>query len=890
MRMDWYRSSIDAIEQHLHVHHTTGLTTEEAERRIRTHGFNQLIESKRKPIWLIFMNQFQDFLVMILLAATLIAGLLGEYIDALAIMLIVLLNGLIGFFQEHRAEKSLEKLKQLSAPNMRVLRDGAWTTLPAEHAVIGDIVRIQAGDRVPADLRIVQANNLETEESMLTGESLPVTKHAAKIAQTDVAIQDQTNMAFKSTLVTKGSGLGIVVSTGMLTEVGKIATLMDETGPVQTPLELKLKDLGKILIYVVFVLTALTVGIGIYHGQLMYDMFLAGVSLAVAVIPEGLPAIVTVALSLGVQRMIKRKAIVRRLSAIETLGSTSVVCTDKTGTITENKMTVQQLYIGYETIEVTGEGDRATGSFLLNDKKLTAKTKTLYDTLLSGALCNQANLQVKRARYIVDGDPTDGALLIAARKLNIELKDTNTFRTLHESPFDSTRKRMTVIVENEAKERFLIVKGAPEMILPRSKEALRLDGSRAPLHREKIATKMDEMAEKALRIIAVAIKQLPPNKRVTKEDIPVLEKDLTFLGLFGLQDPPRKGVRRAIKQCKEAGIKTVMITGDHKKTAIAIGREIGLYNEEDLVLEGHELNNMSVKSLANIIERVTIFARVTPEHKLKIVKAFQQAGHIVAMTGDGVNDAPAIKASNVGISMGISGTDVTKEASSLILLDDNFHTIKEAIREGRNIYENIRKFIRYLLASNVGEIFVMLVAMLLALPLPLVPVQILWVNLITDGLPAMALGLDPPETNVMQRKPRNPREGIFSRGLGQKILTRGVLIGLVSLIAFVVTLQQSPDNLNYARSVAFTTLVLAQLIHVFDCRSERGVFARNPFSNIYLLLAVLSSFLLLLVVIYVPTLQPIFHTTSLYFVDWMLIITLSALPTVLFSFPKKSTI
>src|SRR5690625_3721454 len=419
MRMDWYRSSIDAIEQHLHVHHTTGLTTEEAERRIRTHGFNQLIESKRKPSWLIFMNQFQDFLVMILLAATLIAGLLGEYIDALAIMLIVLLNGLIGFFQEHRAEKSLEKLKQLSAPNMRVLRDGAWTTLPAEHAVIGDIVRIQAGDRVPADLRIVQANDLETEESMLTGESLPVTKHAAKITQTDVAIQDQTNMAFKSTLVTKGSGLGIVVSTGMLTEVGKIATLMDETGPVQTPLELKLKDLGKILIYVVFVLTALTVGIGIYHGQLMYDMFLAGVSLAVAVIPEGLPAIVTVALSLGVQRMIKRKAIVRKLSAVETLGCATVICTDKTGTITENKMTVREMYVNHTPIFVSGEGYATTGDFYTRDKKLDDSFPHLESMLLYGMLCNDASLLVKKGKYIVDGDPTDGALLIAARKFGL---------------------------------------------------------------------------------------------------------------------------------------------------------------------------------------------------------------------------------------------------------------------------------------------------------------------------------------------------------------------------------------------------------------------------------------------------------------------------------------
>lgn len=885
--MNWYQLPVEQVMERLHVTNKKGLTNREVEQRRTKYGINHIIVSKRKSMWLIFISQFQDFLVMILLAATLIAGLLGEYIDALAIMLIVLLNGIIGFFQENKAEKSLEKLKQLSAPNCRVLREGEWVTIPAEQAVVGDIVRIASGDRVPADLRIMKANGLQTEESMLTGESLPVEKHAQQIEEKGLSVQDQTNLAFKSTLVTKGSGLGIVVATGMKTEIGKIATLMDETGHVATPLELKLKDLGKILIYVVFVLTALTVAIGIYHGQLMYDMFLAGVSLAVAVIPEGLPAIVTVALSLGVQRMIKRKAIVRKLSAIETLGSTSVICTDKTGTITENKMTVKELFVGYESIEVTGAGDSDSGQFKTDRKTMEENNRHLQNMLLFGAVCNGATLHVKKGKFIVDGDPTDGALLVAARKLNITYKRTSKFRLLQQTPFDSTRKRMSVIAEDENGERYLIVKGAPEIILPRCTSTIDLQGTNRKLQREKIEAKMDEMAKKALRIIAISVKKLPKYENVHITDTAMLENDLTFIGLYGLQDPPRKNVQKAIMQCKEAGIKTVMITGDHKKTAMAIGEEVGLFEQNDLVLEGNELNEMSTNELANIINRVAIFARVTPEHKLKIVKAFQEKGHIVAMTGDGVNDAPAIKASNVGISMGISGTDVTKEASSLILLDDNFHTIKEAIREGRNIYENIRKFIRYLLASNVGEIFVMLVAMILALPLPLVPVQILWVNLITDGLPAMALGLDPPETNVMKQRPRNPREGIFSRGLGFKIITRGLLIGLVSLIAFIIVLQQYPDDLNYARSVAFTTLVLAQLIHVFDCRSERGVFTRNPFTNLYLLFAVLSSFLLLLVVIYVEALQPIFHTTYLHMHDWFLIIALSSLPTLLFSFPKK---
>lgn len=885
--MEWYRLTQKEIEKELKLSSKEGLSLEQVEKNRQEFGENELQSQNKKSIWLIFIIQFQDFLVMILLAATLIAGLLGEYIDAIAIMLIVVLNGCIGFFQEHRAEKSLEKLKELSAPHMRVLRQGKWLTLPAKEAVVGDVVQITAGDRVPADIRIVQANHLETEESMLTGESIPVTKCEQALQEVNLSIQEQKNMAFKSTLVTKGNGIGIVVQTGMDTEVGKIASLMDETEEVATPLEVKLKELGKILIYVVFLLTALTVAIGIYHGQLMYDMFLAGVSLAVAVIPEGLPAIVTVALSLGVQRMIKRKAIVRKLSAIETLGSTSVICTDKTGTITENKMTVKQLYIGQTSIEVTGEGDTARGRFKSHIGKTITNEESVSKMLLAGTLCNSASLRVKKGKYTIEGDPTDGALLVAARKLNITYKESDQFIKLQELPFDSTRKRMTVVVQNKNQERYLIVKGAPEVIFPRSKNMYQFDGSTTRIDREGLQRNMKQMAKDALRMIAISVRKLSPEEELSEKTISMLEKDLTLIGLYGLQDPPRKNVKRAIQQCKEAGIKTVMITGDHQATAKAIGKQVGLYEAGDLIIDGDKLNQMSMAELTQIIERVTIFARVTPAHKLKIVQAFQQKNHIVAMTGDGVNDAPAVKASNVGISMGKSGTDVTKEASALILLDDNFQTIKEAIREGRNIYENIRKFIRYLLASNVGEIFIMLVAMLLALPLPLVPVQILWVNLITDGLPAMALGLDPPETNVMKQKPRNPKEGIFSRGLGKKIISRGLLIGLVSLISFVIVYRAFPEDLNYARSVAFTTLVLAQLIHVFDCRSDRGLFARNIFSNIYLLLAVLSSFMLLLIVIYVEALQPIFHTTALSFFDWLFIFSLSALPTVLFSFPSK---
>lgn len=882
--MKWYQVEIKDVERKLHVYQEKGLSEKQVEERRKKFGTNTLEITKKQSLLILFVKQFQDFMVLILLAATLIAGMLGEYIDALAIMVIVLLNGFIGFFQEQKAEKSLEKLKELSAPKIRVLRDGDWKAIPSEEAVVGDVVRIKTGDRVPADIRIIKANDLETEESTLTGESLPVEKTSQVIYQDNVAMQDQHNIGFKGTLVTKGSGTGIIIQTGMNTALGQIASLMDKTEKVITPLELKLMELGKILIYVVFLLTALTVGIGVYHGQPLYDMFLAGVSLAVAVIPEGLPAIVTVALSLGVQRMIKRKAIVRQLSAVETLGCASVICSDKTGTITENQMTVKEIYLNDQHIYVSGEGYTTTGDFFVNDKKVDRNYPNLEQMMLYGLLCNEAALLVKKGRYIVDGDPTDGALLVAARKLELTHLIKDQFKVIKQFPFDSTRKRMTIVVEDENKRRFVISKGAPERIVPRCSHRVNLNGRTRLTDTKEIERQMDEMAEKALRIIAISVKSI---SRDDPLELSKLEKDLTFIGLYGLKDPPRKEVKDAIDQCKRAGIKTVMITGDHKKTAAAIAREIGLQEEGELTLEGHELNNMDTDSLANIIEKVTVFARVTPEHKLKIVQAFQKRGHIVAMTGDGVNDAPAIKASNIGVSMGISGTDVTKEASSLILMDDNFTTIKEAIREGRNIYENIRKFIRYLLASNVGEIFVMMVAMLLAMPLPLVPVQILWVNLVTDGLPAMALGLDPPEKNVMEQKPRNPREGVFARGLGTKIITRGIMIGLVSLIAFMVIYDNQAENLTHARTVAFTTLVLAQLIHVFDCRSENGIFGRNPFNNIYLIGAVISSLFMLLIVLYVEALQPIFYTMALGLQDWLLIIALSAIPTVIFGFSKK---
>lgn len=882
----WYQLSASQVAKKLRVDINHGLSSKEIDDRKKYYGENALQMEQQSAKFILFLKQFQDFMVLILLAATLIAGMLGEYIDAIAIMLIVLLNGCIGFFQEFKAEKSLEKLKSLAAPVAHVLRDGIWVKIPSEDVVVGDIVKISRGDRIPADMRIIQSNTLETEESPLTGESLPVVKTTEKIVQAGLEAQDQSNMGFKGTMVNRGHGVGIVVHVGMHTEMGHIASLMVKTKRLITPLEQRLAELGKILILVALSLTILVVVIGINQGHPVYQMFLAGVSLAVAVIPEGLPAIVTVALSLGVQRMIRKKAIIRQLSAVETLGTASVICSDKTGTMTENKMTVKKLYINNQFLSVSGDGYDLTGHFYLHKKKLAHDVPNLKRMLHYGMVCNHASLNLKGHSTIIEGDPTDAALLVVARKLGLSESDRDQFKLIKEIPFDSERKRMSVVVEDDNGMRFLIVKGAPDVLLPRFTYYLTESGRQVltSVEKQKIEHAVNDMADQALRTLAIGFKPLQKNDHLNNFQ---LEKDLTFIGLYGMIDPPRKEVKEAILACKQAGIKTVMITGDHVKTARAIAKQLHLLPEDGLVLEGYELNRLSFAELKEIIDDVYVFARVTPEHKLKIVKAFQEKGHVVAMTGDGVNDAPAIKASNIGISMGISGTDVTKEASSLILMDDNFATIKKAIEEGRNIYDNIRKFVRYLLSSNVGEILVMLFALMMAMPLPLIPVQILWVNLVTDGLPALALGLDQPEDNVMERSPRNSRESIFARGLGYKILSRGFLIGIVTLLAFIIVFQQNNAFLEHARTVAFATLVMAQLIHVFDCRSDSSVFSRNPFENRYLIIAVLSSIFLLLLVIYWAPLQPIFQTTYLFFHDWLLIIGLSMIPTIIFGFSKK---
>ncbi|WP_163858008.1 calcium-translocating P-type ATPase, SERCA-type [Paenibacillus elgii] len=894
----WYQMSTEETLQSSGTEPSKGLTMEESEKRLAAYGKNELAEGQGVSPVTLFLNQFKDFMVLVLAGATLVSGLLGEYLDAVAIIAIIIMNGILGFVQEFRAERSLRALKELSAPNAKVLREGQVELIPARWLVPGDIVVLESGDRVPADIRFIETNGLYAEESALTGESVPVAKHTAPLEGEDIPLGDQRNVGFMGTMLTRGTAKGVVVRTGMATEMGKIADLIQNTDATETPLQHRLEQLGKILIVVALALTVMVVVAGILHGQEPYGMFLAGVSLAVAAIPEGLPAIVTIALALGVQRMIQRKAIVRKLPSVETLGCASVICSDKTGTLTQNKMAVTHLWTGGELLEVTGNGYDPRGEILKQGQHVDVRKNQMLRRLLQvSVLCNNAELREERAEskknqpddetegvWSIKGDPTEGALVVLGAKAGVTQQSLEgLYRRIVEFPFDSERKRMSVIVEHQGG-RMVCTKGAPDVLVQQCAYVLWDDKiiPFTPTLKQKVMAANEGMAKNALRVLGLAYRDLKLTERSEEET--AVESQLVFVGLTGMIDPPRKEAREAILKCRKAGIRTVMITGDHQTTAEAIARQIGILPQDGLALNGQQLSAMSDDDLDKRIGEVYVYARVSPEHKLRIVKSLQRQGHVVAMTGDGVNDAPAIKAADIGIAMGISGTDVSKEASALVLSDDNFATIVSAIEEGRGIYENIRKFIRYLLASNVGEILTMFLAMLAGLPLPLVPIQILWVNLVTDGLPAMALGVDQAEKDLMQQKPRLAKENIFARRLGWKIISRGILIGLCTLAAFYITLKQGGDGpgaLVKAQSVAFVTLVMAQLIHVFDCRSSRSIFHRNPLQNKWLVMAVVSSLLLMLPVLYVEKLQPIFKTVPLGVMDWVLVLVFAGIPTFL---------
>lgn len=853
-----------------------GLGDAESKRRLQEYGENRLEAKERLSPWKLFFSEFADFMVLVLLGAVVISVALGEWHDAITILAIIFLNSLLGFVQEYRAERSLEALRELSAPQAHVVREGKQYSISARQVIPGDLVLVEAGYRVPADLRLVEVNNLEVDESPLTGESIPVPKGKEKIASSTLELGDRKNMLFAGTTITRGRGRGVVVATGMQTELGKIAGMLAKSEAGPTPLQQRLDHLGKILVFICLGVCVAVGLVGLARGEDSRLMFLSAVSLAVAAIPEGLPAIVTIALALGVQRMIKRSVIIRRLPAVETLGCATVICSDKTGTLTQNQMMVTSCYLSGEELEVTGNGFTPTGHFFWRGAQIQPLTGAngfpdrhgLMMLFAAGFYCNNAELRLEpqTGQWRLTGDPTEGALLALGFKAGLEKEKV---KRLAEIDFTSERKRMGVLVE-EAGKRILYVKGAADILLERSTR-IRWAGQVIPLQsreKQKVNQAMEAMARSSLRVLALAYREMTPTTSTVGEED---EKNLVFLGLVGIKDPVRPGVKEAIGRCRRAGIRTVMITGDFPVTARAIGQELGLLRRDGLVLTGRELDQLSQAELTKIIGQVDIFARVNPYHKLKIVKALKEQGEVVAMTGDGVNDAPAVKEADIGVAMGISGTDVTKEASAMVITDDNFASIVAAIEEGRGIYSNIRKFIRYLLGCNIGEILTMFMAIVSGSPFPLLPIQILWINLVTDGLPAIALGVEPVEQELMNEPPRPPKEGIFSRGLGYKVLIQGVSIGLITLGVFQWALRAGAD-LATARTMAFSTLVFSQLSYVFACRSETQPLVKVRFgANPYLIGAVAISGLMQLLVVSHPFTHRLFQTTALTPRAWVIV-------------------
>ncbi|WP_027363649.1 calcium-transporting P-type ATPase, PMR1-type [Desulfotruncus alcoholivorax] len=892
----WPTLSAEETAVRLEVDSSKGLSDREARTRLERVGPNMLEKGPDIAMWQMFLNQFKDFMVLVLLAATAISGFLGEWSDAITISIIVLLNAVLGVMQEYRAERSMEALRELTAPEARVLRGGLEKKIPAAELVPGDIVILEAGDRVPADIRLTHTVDIEAVEATLTGESTPVRKHTRTLER-QAGPADTGNMAFMGTVLTRGRGQGIVVATGMATEMGQIAGMIREAENEPTPLQRRLAQLGKGLITFCLGVCALVVLVGIQRGEPVYQMFLVGVSLAVAAIPEGLPAIVTVALAIGVQRMIRRNAIIRRLPAVETLGCATFICSDKTGTLTQNEMTVRRVYVAGGWLEVTGEGYDPKGKFT---GRLQESSVADFNKMMQiAALCNNSvllrnNISIgglfrknggkNSVAWQINGDPTEGALMVMAAKAGFwrEKLEKQDLR-LAEIPFDSERKRMTVICGDKNGKKEALVKGAPDVVLGLCTHYLK-EGRPVPLdNRERaiILAANSDMAENALRVLGLAYRELPAGFNVKEAGPAEVERNLVFAGLAGMIDPPRPAAISAVHTCRRAGIKVAMITGDHQLTARSVAREMGIAGRDGRTLTGEEIEKLSDEELARLAENTHVYARVSPRHKLRIVKALKANGHVVAMTGDGVNDAPAVKEADIGISMGITGTDVTREASSMVLADDNFSSIVAAVEEGRGIYENIRKFIRYLLSCNVGEVLVMFLAVLGGLPLPLLPIQILWMNLVTDGLPAMALGVDPVDGNIMRRPPRDPGESIFAHGLGLRILGSGSFIAMLTLLVFWYAFMEG-RNLDFSRTMAFNTLVFLQLFYVFACRSEHASIREiGLFTNPHLVGAVLISMLLQVSVTYLPFLNPIFHTVPLGLGHWVIILVFAVFPTLL---------
>jgi Ca2+-transporting ATPase len=851
-----------------------GLSAEEALKRLETFGPNELREEAGTSALQVFVNQFRSFLVVILIAAAAISLAVGETTDAVIIAAIVILNGVLGFVQEYRAEQAIEALKKLAAPKAKVRRDGTETVIESRDVVPGDILLFEAGDSIAADARLIEAMNLKVDEALLTGESVPSLKVLEPLAE-ETPLADRENMVYSGTTATYGRGMGLVVASGMETEFGKIAESIQSAEDEPTPLQQRLESLGVMLGGLVVLISAMLFALEVLEGQPPLESFLLAVALGVSAVPEGLPAVVTVALAVGVRRMSSRNAIVRRLASVETLGSTTVICSDKTGTLTKDEMTVKKVIVGDRAFEITGGGYAPTGEFLEESDPVDTKQEPGLALLLKTAtLCNHAALTENDGWSIV-GDPTEGALLTMAGKAGVwrdELLEEN--RLVAEIPFDSLSKRMTTIHESNG-DQTAYLKGAPEVVLPLASRFYE-NGEVAELtdaRRESILASVRDMASQALRVLAFAYRPIEQGTPLSPEE---LEQDLIFVGLVGMIDPPREEVADSIAVAKRAGIRPVMITGDHELTAKAIAQAIGLLSGEEQVITGVQLDNMSDDELQEQVERISVYARTSPEHKVRVLEALKQRGNIVAMTGDGVNDAPAVKGADIGVSMGIKGTDVTRQASDMILADDNFATIVKAVQEGRGIYDNIRKFIRLLLSTNLDEILLVAGATLLGLPLPMLPIQVLWLNIVSDGLPALALSVDPYDPDIMEREPRDPNEGIF-HGMLLFIVAAGVAAFLGGMVLLLIWRNTGFVSLRRLRTIIFTSMVMFELLFVFNCRSEKySVFRLNPFRNLALVFAVAVSFVLQLAVLYVPFLQPLFETVPLTAWDWVIVLVIAS--------------
>jgi len=831
-----------------------GLAPEEARRRWERHGPNELIEKRRKAWWRMFLDQFKDFMILVLIAAAVVAGLIGEPSDTIAIAVIVLLNAVLGFVQEYRAEKAMAALKKLAAPAATVIRNGQAASLPAEQLVPGDRVILEAGNVVPADIRLTEAVQLRIDEAALTGESAPVEKDTAAFREADLSIGDRKNMAYKGTLVAYGRGQGLVAETGMRTELGRIAALLQDQGEGRTPLQKRLTTFGQKLAYAVLAICAIVFLAGLLRGEPPLLMLLTAISLAVAAIPEALPAVITISLALGAKKLVRQQALIRKLPAVETLGSVTYICSDKTGTLTLNRMTVEKVY-------VDGRLHRSD-ELPLSDREGAADVSPShgdpFDLLLNGlALCNDSRLDASGA---VIGDPTETALFDLAReKGHLRERLDDRYPRLAELPFDSDRKRMTTFHPWENGRMVSFTKGAVEEILERC-ERVHTRAGVEEIHRAGVLEAAERIAGEGLRTLGLAMRvwEALPDPLTWEQ----AESGMVLIGVVGMMDPPREEATGAVAMCRSAGIRPVMITGDHPRTAEVIARRVGIIRGEgQAVLTGRELAQLSLEEFEARVEGIRAYARVAPEQKLKIVKALQDKGHFVAMTGDGVNDAPALKRADIGVAMGITGTDVSKEASHMILLDDNFATIVKAVREGRRIFDNIRKFIKYTMTSNSGEIFTIFLAPFLGLPIPLLPIHILWINLVTDGVPGLALAAEPGERNIMSRPPRDPKESIFAQGLGAHIVWVGLLMGAVSIVTQAWFIGGSQ---THWQTMVFTVLCLSQMGHVLAVRSERESFFRQgALSNKPLFGAVLLTFALQMATIYVPSLNPIFKTQPL---------------------------